>query len=229
MRVSFEEKEKEDWLRIMRTILHDCVPWILQTDTKLDEKMQIPVIPTTQPRAGSPYGGCPDKETFLLHFFIHRHYAEMIRERGYPFPTALRIVPFPIIFWNKTKGMTDQLSRFLNNVKPPIHQLNPYGYVWLRMIMMMVLDAHLLHRLFAIEERLKLPGSIVCLEQLRQALNSEASFRDSIAKLIRDGGFNLSNQLFSTGVSAVVPPVLPVAVVCGEYAAPNAILKNLTL
>ena len=94
--------------------------------------------------------------------------------------------------------------------------------------MMMVLDTHLLHRLFAIEERLKLPGSIVCLEQLRQALNSEASFRDSIAKLIRDGGFNFSNPMFSAGVSAGVSRVPPVAAACGEYAAPNAILKNLT-
>ena len=220
VRVSFEEKEKEDWIQIIRTIITRCVPWILQKP----EVLQLPEIPSHQPHPGSLYGGCPDKETLMLHVFIHRKYAHLIRERGYPLPTALRIVPFPITFWNKTKGMTDCLSRVLNNVKPPIQSLAPYGCIWIRMLMMMVYNAHILSRLFAIEARLKIPGSIICLEQLRQALNSEASFRDSIAKLIRSGGFKFTNLLFSSCMG--VPLVLPVAAVCG--AAPNLILGKLT-
>ena len=47
----------------------------------------------------------------------------------------------------------------------------------------MVYDAHMLHSIFVIkllvEGHLKLPGSIVCLEQLRQALKSKASFTES--------------------------------------------------
>ena len=94
--VTFEEQEKEDWRHVVRTILKHCAPYILQKDHEL----QLPDIPTSQPGPKNPYGGCPDKETFLLHLLLHRLLAAMIRERGRPFPTADRIAPFPIPFWN---------------------------------------------------------------------------------------------------------------------------------
>ena len=94
----------------------------------------------------------------------------------------------------------------LNNVKAAFQKLHPYAYIWIRMIMMMVFNAHVLHRLFAIEKRLHIPGSIQCLAQLRQALNYEGSLRDSLAQLARDG-FTLSNVMFQ---GAVVRHVLAV-------------------
>jgi hypothetical protein len=148
-------------------------------------------------------------ETFLLHLLLHRILVKMIRERGYPLPTALRITPFSIVYWNVTKGMTDVFSRMQNNVKPSIQQLHPYAYIWIREVMMMIFNAHILHRLFAIEGRLKGPKSFLCLRQLRNTLNSEASFRDSIASLVRNGIFQFSHALFATPI--VVPRIVNAA------------------
>ena len=141
----------------------------------------FPVIPTSCPDPGNAYGGCPYQKTFNLQIFLRRTAESQIISRGRPFPTAKRIVPATIFFWNKTKGMTDCFSRMQNNVKAPLQKLHPYAYMWLRMVMMMMYNAHVLNRLFSIEKFIKTPGSIKSLEQLRQALNSEGSFRASIA------------------------------------------------
>ena len=61
--------------------------------------------------------------------------------------------------------------------------------------MMMAYNAHLLHRLFAIEKRLNTLGAFECLEQLRQALKSEGSFVESLTNLVRNG-FRHSHPLF---------------------------------
>lgn len=76
--------------------------------------------------------------------------------------------------------------------------------------MMMVYNAHLLHRLFAIEKRLNKPGSITSLKQLRQALNSEGSFVSSLADLVRGTGFRLTSPLFRS--LAALPLVVPMEV-----------------
>lgn len=75
------------------------------------------------------------------------------------------------------------------------------------MIMMMAYYAHLLHRIFAVESRLGYgQGSFKCLEQLRQALNSEGSFAASLGDLARGSGFHFTHALFASAA-----PVLPMA------------------
>lgn len=125
----------------------------------------------------------------------------LIHERGRPLPSALRIVPSCIVWWNLTKGMTDVFSRVMMNVKANFKQMHPYVFIWIRMVITMVYNAHLLHRIFAIEERLKTPGSFSCLKQLRRALNSEASFVNSLANLAR-GPFKLSHSLFKPATAS---------------------------
>ena len=201
VRVRFDDLQKDLWLQVVRIIIKVSAPFLKQDLAGL----KLPVIPTTVPRPKCDYGGCPDQETFNLQFYLRRAAMQLITQRGSPLPTADRIVPITIAVWNKTKGMTDMLSRTLNNVKAPMQKLHPYGYMYTRMINMMMYNGHILHRLFAIEKRLKTKGEIKCLEQLRQALNAEGSFKASIANVVRrkpgstttTNGFKFSQILFS--------------------------------
>jgi hypothetical protein len=103
---------------------------------------------------------------------------KLIVDRRRPLPaTVKRIVPWPIIYWNHGKGMTDVFSRCMKNVKPVFNSLHPYAFIWIRMIMTMMWNAHLLHRLFKIERELP---RFTSLEQLRNKLNKESSFQGSI-------------------------------------------------
>jgi hypothetical protein len=92
--------------------------------------------------------------------------------------------------------MTDVFSRVMKNVKPNMKSLHPYAFVWIRMLMTMAYDAHLLHRLFAIEDHLNTPGSILSLEKLRQLLNIEGSFMGSLSTMVKQE-FKFTHQLFS--------------------------------
>jgi hypothetical protein len=82
-----------------------------------------------------------------------------------------------IAFWNHGKGMTDVFSRCMKNAMPNFQSLHPSAFIWIRLIMTMVWDTHLLRQLFHIERKL---DSFISLDQLRNSLNKEASFADSI-------------------------------------------------
>jgi hypothetical protein len=102
---------------------------------------------------------------------------QRIAERRRPFPTARRIAPIAIPLWNLTKGMTDTFSRVMMNVGAPFQQLQPHASIMMRYIMIMVYNAHLLSRAFAIEHRLTAAptakGAILSLNLLRHALKNE--------------------------------------------------------
>ena len=203
--VDFTAADCDDWLEIIRTVIRKCVPYLLQGDSEL----VLPRLPEAAPGARNTYAaGCPDNETFVLYFHLVRKLERMVRDRGYPFPFALRLVPILIVWWNKLKGMTDTVSRIMYNIKVPFHSLHPYALLWMRAIMMMVYNGHLLHRIFSIEGRL---STIKTLEQLRQMLKSEGSFTDSIADLVRGAGFAFTNPAFLCAAPAPPAPAAAAA------------------
>ena len=201
--VQFTTAQATAWIAILKELLTECVPFILQSDSEL----QLPVIPKRSV-AGNVYGGCPDQETFNLHFYLCRKLVKLIRERWRPFPTARRIAPITIPLWNLTKGMTDTFSRVMMNVGAPFKQLQPQASVMMRYIMIMVYNAHLVNRAFGIEKRLNAPPAnkraIRSLDQLRHALKNEGSFMNSIGNLAREG-FKISHGLFKAAIAGAKP------------------------
>ena len=65
----------------------------------------------------------------------------------------------------------------LKNWKPNFHSLHPYAFLWIRLIMSLTLNCHLIFRLFKIEN--KLP-TFTCIELLKEALNKSGSFQHSL-------------------------------------------------
>ena len=95
--------------------------------------------------------------------------------------------------------MTDTFSRVMMNVGAPFQQLQPHASIMMRYIMIMVYNAYLLSRAFAIGHRLTAAptakGAILSLDLLHHALKNEGSFMNSIATLSREG-FKFSGDLF---------------------------------
>jgi hypothetical protein len=89
--------------------------------------------------------------------------------------------------------MTDVFSRCMMNSKAGFQHLHPSAFIWIRLIMTMVWDTHLLYRLFQIESKL---DSFKSLEQLRNALNKEGSF-----------GFSIGQCALNYQVLLATPPI----------------------
>ena len=165
--VHFDNYVLTSWLNIIKGMI-TCVPWILSND---DDNIQFPLIP----RDG--YGGCVDDHTLKSNFYLARALRKLVIEKGKPYPPALRIVPSPVVMWNHCKGMTDVYSRCMKNIKPTFHSLHPYAFIWIRLLMTMMWNTHILYRLFQIEHMLP---NIKTIDQLRNLLNKESSFQESI-------------------------------------------------
>jgi hypothetical protein len=159
---------KEDLIRAYLTIMDivlNQVPWIKENN---------PVFPVL-PEGG--VGGCVDKETLQLNYFLVKKLRDLVIARGRPYPSASRIVPRSIVMWNHCKGMTDVFSRCLKNVKPGFKSLHPYAFIWIRLLMTMMWNSHILMRLFRVEKDVMEAKTI---EGLHDLLNKEASFQQSI-------------------------------------------------
>ena len=118
-------------------------------------------------------------DTLASNFYICKGLREAITARGRPFPSAIRIAPSVIIMWNHLKGMTDVFSRCQKDVKPIFKSLHPYAFIWIRLIMAMVWNVHVLVRLGQIGKRIE---SYKSLEQIHNALNRQGSFQQSILR-----------------------------------------------
>jgi hypothetical protein len=162
--VSFSVDEVECYLRLMKRLL-TMLSW-----TKDD----APVFPRI-PLGG--IGGCPDQETLQTVFFLVKQMREAVIANGKPFPPAKRIVPKIVVMWNLCKGMTDTFSRCLKNIKPNFKSLHPYAFIWIRLIMTMMWNCHLVLRLFRAEETISNATSITLIHEV---LNKVSSFQDSI-------------------------------------------------
>ena len=57
---------------------------------------------------------------------------------------AHSIVPSAVSFWNSVKGGQDVVSRMLKNAKVDFRSLTPRAYIWIRMVSICLLNAHLL-------------------------------------------------------------------------------------
>ena len=81
--------------------------------------------------------------------------------------------------WNYLKGMTDVFSRCLKDVKPMFKSLHPYAFIWIRLIMTMLWNVHVLVRLGHIEKKNDTYKSLV---QIHNAVNKQGSLHQSILR-----------------------------------------------
>ena len=100
-----------------------------------------------------------------------------IEVRGHAFPPVYRILPKIVVFWNFIKGGVDEYSRTLKKWKPNFNSMHPYAFLWIRLIMSLTSNCHLIFRLFKIENKLH---TFTCIEQLKEALNKLGSLQHSL-------------------------------------------------
>ena len=105
------------------------------------------------------FGHAVDKTTFQLWQKLATSLSQRFdldRESIPPniLPPAHDVVPYSVSLWNHVKGGQDVCSRILKNVKVDFRSLTPRGFIYIRLIMTALMNAHLCNWLLQMENRL---------------------------------------------------------------------------
>ena len=63
---------------------------------------------------------------------------------------AHSIIPVAVAYWNHVKGGQDVVSRMLKNVKVDFRSLTPRAFIWMRLVSLCLINAHLILRLMRV-------------------------------------------------------------------------------
>ena len=104
-------------------------------------------------------------------------------DKGHSILPAQDIIPFIVSHWNNFKGGQDVVSRILKNVKVDFRSLTPRGFIFIRFIMLALMNSHMIFRLLKVDNEL---SSYSQYHQLKQRLNRMASFSDFLQHFVEN-------------------------------------------
>lgn len=172
--LTFKDEDISTYDSLLSLIVDNYLEWTKYNLPFDDSK--LPSIPE------EGYKALKDQHTLKLWFIWYRKFCEMVKARGSPFPSAHRILPWIVVYWNLMKGGVDEFSRTFKNVQASFQSLSPNARVVIRTILTQVYNAHHIRRLFIIENKL---DSFKNLTQLTNAIKKIGSFRDSVKILAK--------------------------------------------
>lgn len=97
------------------------------------------------------------------------------------YPPAHTIIPAIVDLWNKVKGGQDVVSRILKNIKIDFRSLSPRAFIWIRIILLCLLNSHLIFRLVHSEAQLNEPKQ--SYRRFKSSLNKMFSFQSFLWKV----------------------------------------------
>jgi hypothetical protein len=136
-------------------------------------------------------------------FKIWRKFSKAIIDKNNEdvLPPAHDLIPYAVSFWNHTKGGQDVASRILKNVKVDFSHLTPRGFIYIRLIMTSLMNAHLLMRLLNIESSL---NRFETYHSLKKAIRNQGSFEDFLRLFVQEWEPSLTVlSIFTSELSAL--------------------------
>jgi hypothetical protein len=85
------------------------------------------------------------------------------------------LIPYVVSYWNHTKGGQDTASRILKNIKVDFRVLSPRGFIYIRFIMTMLMNAYQATKVMQIEGKLNIFDSY---KAMKREMNKDYSFWD---------------------------------------------------
>jgi hypothetical protein len=121
-----------------------------------------------------------DSNTLDLWRIMGKSLQEYIKKDHTLFP-AHDVKPYLVSMWNVLKGGQDVVSRQLKEVKIDFRCLSPRAFVFIRQMMTMMLNSHLVLRLIMMKRRKKL-DNMTKYRRIKEDLNKLGSFSSFLWK-----------------------------------------------